>query len=376
MAVSYIRAILPSSTDRLIPLDCLRAIAALLVVWQHSSEVFYGYLSDRIGYGAFLAEFAHVIDFGRIGVVLFFCISGYVIPSSLVDGRAHALKIFAISRFFRLFPTYWVAVVFGYLGTYYLWKKTFSISDWFANVVMLSNVLDTQPAMGLFWTLQIELVFYFFCGFLFATKLLHREHTKGLLALGLSFLFLLSLSKSIPLLFKFPDIFVGSQYWAAWLSMMFFGASLRQNSVKFSLPNQFFVKLYLLGWLVFLPLVGLISWIRSDYFLHSDLIRFYTSHSLGILLFYVGLVVLPVRSSALAFLGKISYSIYLFHSAIIFFLAWIFLKNIGVQNKFNIHLGFSMGIVFIATILFASFIYRFVELPSINFGKKMRHVVQ
>jgi peptidoglycan/LPS O-acetylase OafA/YrhL len=94
------------------------------------------------------------------------------------------------------------------------------------------------------------------------------------------------------------------------------------------------------------------------------------------LLFYVGLVVLPVRSSALAFLGKISYSIYLFHSAIIFFLAWIFLKNIGVQNKFNIHLGFSMGIVFIATILFASFIYRFVELPSINFGKKMRHVVQ
>jgi peptidoglycan/LPS O-acetylase OafA/YrhL len=158
--------------------------------------------------------------------------------------------------------------------------------------------------------------------------------------------------------------------------MMFFGASLRQNSVKFSLPNQFFVKLYLLGWLVFLPLVGLISWIRSDYFLHSDLIRFYTSHSLGILLFYVGLVVLPVRSSALAFLGKISYSIYLFHSAIIFFLAWIFLKNIGVQNKFNIHLGFSMGIVFIATILFASFIYRFVELPSTNFGKKMRHIAQ
>jgi peptidoglycan/LPS O-acetylase OafA/YrhL len=361
-----------NSTNRLIAVDCLRAIAALLVVWQHSSEVFFGYLSNPVGYGAVLAEFAHTVDFGRIGVVIFFCISGYVIPSSLVEGRPKALKHFAISRFFRLFPAYWFAVVFGYFGTYYLWNKPFSLGDWLANAVMISEWLGAQPAMGLFWTLQIELIFYIFCAGLFSLNLLHREKTKGLLALVFSLIFLLSLSKSIPLLFKFPDIISNSQYWAAWLSMMFFGAAFRQNRDQFGRTNQLFVRLYLVGWLLFFPLSGLVSWIKMGYFLHPDLVRFYSSHSIGILVFFLGSTIFQLKSHRLAILGRMSYSIYLFHGAIIFSLAWIMLYAIGIQNKINIHLAISMTIVFITTIAFSNFVYKFIELPSINRGKNFR----
>lgn len=295
-----------------------------------------------------------------------------MIPSSLVQGRDHALKNFAISRFFRLFPAYWLAVILGYFGTYYLWSKPFSLSDWLANAVMLSEWLGAQPAMGLFWTLQIELVFYVFCASLFALNLLHREKTKGLLALVFSLIFLLSLGKSIPLLFKLPDIILSSQYWAAWLSMMFFGAAFRQNRDKFGRANQLFVRLYLVGWLLFLPLAGVISWIKMGHFLHPDLVRFYSSHSLGILVFYLGSTIFQLKSHKLAVLGRMSYSIYLFHGAIIFSLAWLMVHAIGVQNKIDIHLAFSMTIVFIITVAFSNFVYKFIELPSINIGKSFK----
>ena len=56
------------------------------------------------------AEFdSHIFRFGQFGVVLFFLCSGFIIPASLE--RHGSLQGFWISRFFRLYPIYWVATL-------------------------------------------------------------------------------------------------------------------------------------------------------------------------------------------------------------------------------------------------------------------------
>ena len=59
------------TNNRFETIDALRGIAALLVIWQHSSETFI----RKIGvaqHGTFLADIAKDYDFGRIGIIVFF----------------------------------------------------------------------------------------------------------------------------------------------------------------------------------------------------------------------------------------------------------------------------------------------------------------
>ena len=49
------------------------------------------------------------VNIGRFGVVAFFLVSGYIIPFSLERGGS--VRRFAVGRFFRLYPLYWVSLV-------------------------------------------------------------------------------------------------------------------------------------------------------------------------------------------------------------------------------------------------------------------------
>jgi len=97
------------------------------------------------------------LDFGRISVVAFFLISGYVIPFSIPKGEMPK-RIFWTARFFRLWPAYWVAILLAVL------TNTSEIPITFRNVLvnctMLQGFLGVPDMVGAFWTLQIELVFY------------------------------------------------------------------------------------------------------------------------------------------------------------------------------------------------------------------------
>ncbi|RFA18753.1 acyltransferase family protein [Subtercola boreus] len=142
---------LQSSRPKIAFLEAVRGVAALVVVLQH---IFAAQIP-------LFAEWSRdYVDFGRVGVVAFFVVSGYVIPLSLEHQSA---KVFVVRRLFRLFPLYWLTLVLYIV--FALATGTFSTQNAMP-VVLITNVLMLQgltPVLTIIptaWTLGIELLFY------------------------------------------------------------------------------------------------------------------------------------------------------------------------------------------------------------------------
>jgi len=156
----------PVASRRLEFLDQLRAAAILFVLVSH-----FGLAIDG-NFGAFENR---TINFGSIGVFIFFCVSGYVIPWSM-RGRNHgecvSVRNFWIRRVLRLYPMYIGAALVGmlWLGTPAV--KT-AIAQAYANAplayltmfaTMTTHWRDVPVVFdGLEWTLAYEMVFYVAC---------------------------------------------------------------------------------------------------------------------------------------------------------------------------------------------------------------------
>jgi peptidoglycan/LPS O-acetylase OafA/YrhL len=151
-------------------LDALRGIAATAVVLQHTLD----YVSP-----SFREWSMNYLNLGQFGVVTFFLVSGFIIPVSLE--KAGSLKEFWTSRFFRLFPIYWVSllviVLLAVAGRSELpstFMHSFSRSV-VANATMFQSFVGIPNALPRYWTLGMELVFYVLCSFLFLTNRLSKS---------------------------------------------------------------------------------------------------------------------------------------------------------------------------------------------------------
>ncbi|RKH47604.1 acyltransferase family protein [Corallococcus sicarius] len=142
-----------ASPPRLVELDALRGLAALVVALYHFTAEY----SDLYGHSAPLWGEAH---FGKYGVQLFFAISGFVILMSLERmGRA---RDFVTSRAARLYPAYWtaVALTFTVVSLFGLPDREFSFQTALINLTMLHELLRVPHVDTVYWTLTIELSFY------------------------------------------------------------------------------------------------------------------------------------------------------------------------------------------------------------------------
>ena len=78
-----------SRPARDLALDALRGIAAAAVVFQHLMVAFSRGSTDPDVAGLGMALGGTLIDWGRFGVVLFFLISGYIVPDGSVRPDTH-----------------------------------------------------------------------------------------------------------------------------------------------------------------------------------------------------------------------------------------------------------------------------------------------
>lgn len=147
----------PAPSSRLELLDYLRFGAAASVLCFHYFAN--GAREGRVQ-GIPLTPFAHVAQYGYLGVELFFLISGFVIFAS-VQGKS--AQSFTVSRAVRLYPAFWVAVPLTATVTA-LWGDVsglgVSAKEVIINLTMAPGVFNVDPVDGVYWTLLLELYFY------------------------------------------------------------------------------------------------------------------------------------------------------------------------------------------------------------------------
>lgn len=156
-----------SGDARVGEIDALRGIAAMAVMLFHYTTRF-----DQL-YGFGVSPLFSV-PWGHYGVNLFFLISGYVIYMTL--GRTRRLADFVVSRFSRLYPAFWAAVAISFCTVLVLGLpgKEVSSGDALANMLMFHGLFRVPHVDSVYWTLEIELLFYTLILLLYRFRLLGR----------------------------------------------------------------------------------------------------------------------------------------------------------------------------------------------------------
>lgn len=156
-------------STRLVELDSLRGLAAVVVMLFHYTTKF----DQLFGHNTPLPWYAPL---GKFGVNLFFIISGFVIFMTLA--RTTKAMDFVVSRFSRLFPAFWTAVFVSFVLTHLLAVpgRTVSLETAVLNLMMIHGLFGIPDVDGVYWTLEIELIFYGLAFMLFATGQAVRVH--------------------------------------------------------------------------------------------------------------------------------------------------------------------------------------------------------
>ncbi|MFT3847209.1 MAG: acyltransferase family protein [Propionivibrio sp.] len=173
------------SKRRLVELDALRGIAAALVMLFHFTtryEQLYGHETPPF----------FSLPWGHYGVNLFFMISGFVIFMTL--HRIRRPLDFVVSRFSRLFPAYWIAVVVTFLLTYAfsLPGKMVSAGTAAMNLFMIHGLFRIPHVNGVYWTLEIEIIFYCMALLLYVFGKLDKVHIPLALLVALRMTYFLA----------------------------------------------------------------------------------------------------------------------------------------------------------------------------------------
>jgi len=352
-------------------IDALRAIAALLVIVLHVSEVF-ARLPEVRANGNSIFQLARAIDMGRLGVVIFFAISGFVICSSLKGPRLIATREFAIKRFLRLYPAYWLALPLGLWSIWYLWGRPITAELIWANLTMMPSAFGQENIMGLFWTLETELVFYLLCLTIFWTGL---RISVGLLTAIC--LILLTLYAGYHSGFLPKPEFFGWLHMPYHLAIMFWGgiarichddcnAAVQIGRLKFSARTV----LVSIALIMLIPMFAIAAKNMLTNGKAKDL-HLFAAYSLGLLTFYLGCFHLKLRHPVFVWLGTISYSIYLFHGVVFTPMYW-WARYHPQHPLAQLHIGVYLVLTIVLTIAFSHLVYRYLESPS---NRLARHLV-
>jgi len=158
------------SNERYYEIDLLRFLAALSVVLYHYT--FRGFAADDMSPLAF-PELGAVFRYSYLGVNLFFIISGFVILLTALNRDARG---FVESRVIRLFPAYWFCVSLTFVVTLAFGAPRFSVSvpQYLANLTMVHELFGIASIDGVYWTLLVELKFYFLVWILVLLRQIHH----------------------------------------------------------------------------------------------------------------------------------------------------------------------------------------------------------
>ena len=352
----------PASAPRLRYIDALRGIAALLVLWLHVANSYHALSPQTAAQAHWLNDFISQIDIGRIGVVVFFLISGFVIPFSIRPHGGAPVAGFAIRRFFRIYPAYWLSVPLAAFVFYWWPGQPFGGSEFLVNLTLLQDLFGVRPAEGVYWTLLVELAFYALCIVLLLTRSLFAPRRIAALCAALATLHVFAMFMQW---IGRPVVSITVSFWLLHLSVMLWGTLYRLRTSGEASDHLARLALWTLAvfYIVVLPVAATLAIHRTP--------NYTSPYAIAFVVFLVGTSVLRIETRLTDWLGRISYSVYLFHP-IVFqpVLMWLLLQPAASAWRTQ-HLSIYLAANLVMTLLAASLVFRFVEQPAIRLGHRL-----
>ncbi len=321
-------------------LDFLRGFAALAVVLFHFGDAALPTLKQNY--------LSNIVVYGKYGVQIFFVISGFVIPYSMMKSKYMISDYFnnLLRRFVRINPPSYVAILLSFILYYssiIIINRPISGMDWpgvnltaiLANLSYSVPIFDTTWYNPVFWTLSIEFQFYIIIGLL-----LPLIKTKNNTLTSLSLIGILSLG--------FLDLEWFFDY------------------------GSFFV-------------LGILLFLKREQLIHKNLIILLFFITITFCYFQNGLVELifgllaflaisskfNLNYKVTNLLGKISYSLYITHWAV-GSISEIVLKRITNLHEYPFGKIIMILIYTSIAICFAYLFYKYIEQPFIQYSKAIK----
>ena len=323
-------------------INTLRGGAALCVIFTH----FIPYITKYFHVESKICQALTVgiLDTGKIGVALLFIISGYLVPTSK---QRRNIKEFIINRVFRLYPTYWfdillVGLLFNFDG--------YGLDTILANITMLQVFIGKEDLVGLFWTMPIEILLYFFV-ILFEKYLWYKKGIIRLLALSTTGTIALSLIRKF--IWSSAPVAIG----------LLLSIALIGQIARLYIDNKTELKILIKGVLIFIVclFISCILAYQSDNGHQESWYRYFLSYTCAITAF-IFFMMTKKNFSLLNYIATISYPLYLLQE-IAFRVAF---DKIGPHNIRLV--PFSIATIS-ALFLISWILHKYLEEPLIKVGK-------
>ena len=350
----------------LINIQFLRAVAALLVVFYHTSQHFFVVGGEHTG-----NIFSFLSQIGYMGVDIFFVISGYImwITTQKLQGKQGVIK-FIYARVTRIYLVYWVFLAF----MVYYYHHSLSHFDLVGSIFLTASS-SSKLLLQVAWTLQYELYFYF----LFVLLLfLPKQYRIKVLMMIFAVIVLLQSYASLVLDIYNKDIYNGaSTFWTFWSSPYILEFLLGSFIGYFYQTNRIrhLVSLYI-GAIVFVALAlfyqsNYIDGTLADGYYLKERVLFLGLASVTILAIAIewekrSIQILPKFS---LLLGGASYSLYLSHTIVLLFIYKIGLRD-WIARIGHYQLWFMIGVVFLI-IIYSIAHYRWIETPTMRWAHRL-----
>jgi peptidoglycan/LPS O-acetylase OafA/YrhL len=317
-------------------IELLRGTASLLVCLFH-----FGHSNIKfIGSSHF---FKDVFSFGWVGVEMFFVISGFIIPYSMLKSnyRIKYFFKFLIKRIVRIEPPYIVSIILvltlGILSTLSAYYKgspqQFNLIQIISHLFYLTEHLGYVWLQPVYWTLEIEFHFYILIA-LFLPLICKSKYS-----LIFAILVLCITQSFIP-----ATIFKYSSYFA--FGLIALGSAMKITTNRESLLLLFLVVIWL-------------------FFIDQPLEMIFAS-----LITVLAIMFIQVESKIIDFTGKISFSLYLIHIPI----GGRVINLLGRYAKTEFGVWMVLCLALIISICFSWLFYKLFEKPSQLMSRKIKYI--